>query len=221
MTLCISDIHLGSPVCQAELVLKILEGETYDTLIICGDLLDSYNIHRLCKGQWRVLSLLRKLSKNKKCIFIKGNHDRDLDTVSALLGFDFKDEHIEVIGGRRFYFVHGDRWDYVIRLRPLLTEVAAAIYYFLQKIDKKQKTTRKLKKLIKTWRSSSERVMTRIAHHTKDIGCHAVVFGHTHMPDHVHIGGIECVNLGSQCDLPVGYAKIDNSGKIVLKFLDH
>ena len=35
-------------------------------------------------------------------IFIKGNHDKSLETVSALLGFDFKLEHIEKIGGKKF-----------------------------------------------------------------------------------------------------------------------
>ena len=70
MILALSDIHLGSPICQASLTLHLLENETYDTLIICGDLLDSYNIHRLCKRQWKVLSTLRKISKKKKCIFI-------------------------------------------------------------------------------------------------------------------------------------------------------
>ncbi|NDB84803.1 MAG: hypothetical protein EB127_19160 [Alphaproteobacteria bacterium] len=214
MILCLSDIHLGSPICQADLTLKLLEEEKYDKLIICGDLLDSYNIHRLCKKQWKVLSALRKISKKKECIFIKGNHDKGLDTISALLGFDFKEEHIEVIGSKKFYFVHGDRWDYIIQLRPLLTELASGIYYLLQKIDKKQKLTRKLKKSIKTWRSSAEKVMERIA-------CQVCVFGHTHMPEHTNVEGIECVNLGSQCDLPVTYCTIDNKGKVILRSLDY
>ena len=65
MILALSDIHLGSPICQAELTLEILKQDNYDTLILCGDLLDSYNIHRLCKKQWKVLSELRKISKKK------------------------------------------------------------------------------------------------------------------------------------------------------------
>ena len=217
MILVISDIHLGSPICQAELTLKVLEESEYDKLIICGDILDSYNIHRLCKKQWKVLSALRKISKTKECIFIKGNHDQHLETISALLGFDFKLEHIEIINSKKFYFVHGDRWDYLIQLKPYLAEIGAAIYYFLQKIDKKQIYTRKLKKAIKTWRSSADRVMQRIAHHGKDLGCNVVVFGHTHMPEYKIIEGIECVNLGSQCDLPVTYAIINSAGYIRLQ----
>jgi len=221
MILCISDIHLGSPICQAELTLKLLEETEYNKLIICGDVLDSYNIHRLCKKQWKVLSALRKISKKKECIFIKGNHDKGLDMISALLGFDFKEEHIEVIGGRKFYFVHGDRWDYIIQLRPFLTEIAGGIYYILQKIDKKQKLTRKLKKMIKTWRSSAEKVMERVAYHAQGLKCDVAVFGHTHMPEHTNINGIECINLGSQCDLPISYCLIDDESNVKLKHLDH
>lgn len=220
MILCLSDIHLGSPICQADLTLKILEETQYDKLIICGDILDSYNIHRLCKKQWKVLSALRKISKTKECIFIKGNHDKSLDTISALLGFDFKLEHIEAIDGKKFYFVHGDRWDYIIQLRPFLTEIASGLYYFLQKIDKTQKFTRKLKKKIKTWRSSADKVMERIANHGKFLDCDVVVFGHTHIPEHKKVNGIDCVNLGSQCDLPVTYCTISNKGSITLKSLD-
>jgi predicted phosphodiesterase len=38
MILVISDIHLGSPICQAELTLKVLEESEYDKLIICGNI---------------------------------------------------------------------------------------------------------------------------------------------------------------------------------------
>lgn len=220
MILVLSDIHLGSPVCQADLTLQILEEEKYDTLIICGDLLDSYHIHRLCKKQWKVLSTLRKISKNKECIFIKGNHDKDLEMISTLLGLDFKEEHVITIGGRRILFVHGDKWDIFIKTKPLLTELAGAVYYVLQKIDKKQKYTRKIKKKIKTWHDAAHDLTLKIAQYCYSGKYEAVCFGHTHVPKQELIGGIECVNLGSQCDLPITYAIIDKQGKISLKSLD-
>ena len=220
MILAISDLHLGSPVCQAELTLKLLEDIDYDTLIICGDLLDSYNIHRLCKQQWKVLSALRKISKHKECIFIKGNHDQHLETISALLGFDFVDEYVKEINSKKILFVHGDRWDYFIKAKPFITNVAAAIYYFLQKLDKKQTLTRKLKKKIKTWHGSADAIMDRVSNHCYDKGYNAVCFGHTHIPGKKIMNGVECVNLGSQCDLPVTYALIDSRGNIILKSKD-
>jgi len=149
MILVISDIHLGAPVCQAELTLKLLEEEEYDTLIICGDLLDSYHLHRLCKKQWKVLSTLRKISKNKECIFIKGNHDQHIETITALLGFEFYEEFIKTIGDKKILFVHGDRWDHFVMAKPILTSIASFFYHLLQLFDSKQKLSRKLKRILK------------------------------------------------------------------------
>ena len=221
MILALSDIHLGSPICQADLTLEILEKEKYDKLIICGDLLDSYHIHRLCKKQWKILSALRKISKHKQCVFIKGNHDKDLEMISTLMGLDFKEEHEVKINGKKILFVHGDRWDIFIATKPVLTELASAVYYVLQKIDKKQKYTRKLKQKVKTWHDAAHDLTIKVAQYCYDGKYDAVCFGHTHVPKHEHIGGIECVNLGSQCDLPITYAIIDNEGKIQLKLKDN
>ena len=221
MILCLSDIHLGSPICQADLTLQILEEEKYDKLIICGDLLDSYHIHRLCKKQWKILSTLRKITKNKQCIFIKGNHDKDLEMISSLMGLDFKEEYDVTINNKRILFVHGDKWDIFIATKPVLTELAGAVYYVLQKIDKKQKYTRKLKQKVKTWHDAAHSLTIKIAQYCYNGKYDAVCFGHTHVPKHEHIGGIECVNLGSQCDLPITYAIIDNEGKIELKSKDN
>jgi len=221
MILCLSDIHLGSPICQADLTLEILEKEKYDKLIICGDLLDSYHIHRLCKKQWKILSTLRKISKNKQCIFIKGNHDKDLEMISSLMGLDFKEEYDVTINNKKILFVHGDKWDIFIATKPVLTELASAVYYVFQKIDKKQKYTRKLKQKVKTWHDAAHNLTIKIAQYCYNGKYDAVCFGHTHVPKHEHIGGIECVNLGSQCDLPITYAIIDNTGKIQLKSKDN
>ena len=221
MILALSDIHLGSPICQADLTLEILEKEKYDKLIICGDLLDSYHIHRLCKKQWKILSALRKISKHKQCVFIKGNHDKDLEMISTLMGLDFKEEHEVKINGKKILFVHGDRWDIFIATKPVLTELASAVYYVLQKIDKKQKYTRKLKQKVKTWHDAAHDLTIKVAQYCYDGKYDAVCFGHTHVPKHEHIGGIECVNLGSQCDLPITYAIIDSTGKIELKSKDN
>jgi predicted phosphodiesterase len=221
MILVISDIHLGAPVCQAELTLKLLEEEEYDTLIICGDLLDSYHLHRLCKKQWKVLSTLRKISKNKECIFIKGNHDQHIETITALLGFEFYEEFIKTIGDKKILFVHGDRWDHFVMAKPILTSIASFFYHLLQLFDSKQKLSRKLKRIIKTWHNSADTLMERISKYCVEHKYNAVCFGHSHIPKKHFYHGIECVNLGSQCDLPVTYAVIDHIGNIILKNKDY
>jgi predicted phosphodiesterase len=101
-----------------------------------------------------------------------------------------------------------------------LTEAASAVYYLLQKIDKKQKWTRKLKRATKTWHDAAHELTIKVAQYCYNGKYDAVCFGHTHVPKHEMIGGIECVNLGSQCDLPITYAVIDDEGIIKIKERD-
>ena len=108
-------------------------------------------------------------------------------------------------------------FDFFITSKPFLTELASGIYYVLQKIDKKQKLTRKLKTKIKTWHGAAHDLTVRIAQYCYNNKYDAVCFGHTHVPKQYYVGGIECVNLGSQCDLPITYAIIDSNGTITLK----
>jgi len=217
MILAISDIHLGSPISQVELTLEILKEEEYDTLIICGDLLDSYNLHRLSKKHWQLLSMLRKISKHKKCIFVCGNHDRDVETITTLLGFEFVDNYVETVNHKVILFTHGHGWDTVIKDHAILTEIASGAYYVLQKVDRKQWLTRRLKKWVKTWHDAADHLMKNVADFCGKNQYDAVCFGHSHIAKIEIIDGIECVNIGSQCDLPVTYAIIDDGGKIHLK----
>jgi len=218
--LVLSDIHLGSPICQAELVIAALHKNDYDKLIINGDLLDSYNLHRLCKSQWKVLSELRKISKKKSCIFISGNHDKHCGIISVLLGFDFVQDHTEVINGKKIHFVHGDCFDSFIKSQPMITELASGVYYFLQKLDKKQIYTRKLKKLIKSWNNAAESLAKKACEWAYKMKYDALILGHTHIAKHTKIGEVEYLNLGSQCELPITYALIDDLGNIELQYLE-
>jgi len=218
--LVLSDLHLGSPICQAELIVKTLHDYEYDKLIINGDLLDSYHLHRLCKKQWKVLSELRKISKDKECIFITGNHEGHCEIISTLLGFNFVKEHTEKIGDKSIHFTHGDMFDSFIQNQPIITELASGVYFYLQKIDKKQKYTRKIKKMIKTWKNASDVLAKKACKWANQLEYDTIILGHTHIAHHEIIDNVEYVNLGSQCDLPVTHALIDCSGIISLKYLE-
>ncbi|MBK6766704.1 MAG: hypothetical protein IPG71_10420 [bacterium] len=45
--LVISDLHLGSPNCNADGILDKLKNSRFDTLVINGDTYDNPNLHRL------------------------------------------------------------------------------------------------------------------------------------------------------------------------------
>ena len=78
-TLWISDLHLGTPGCQASALLDFLKHTECETLYLVGDIIDGWQLRR----QWYwpqshndvVQKLLRKARKGTRVIFIPGNHD--------------------------------------------------------------------------------------------------------------------------------------------------
>ena len=71
----ISDIHLGSSVCESKRLYAFLESVYIHTnkLIINGDFFDNLDFRRLKKNHWKILSLLRKMSKYIEIVWIRGN----------------------------------------------------------------------------------------------------------------------------------------------------
>ena len=75
----ISDLHLGTPGCQAHALLDFLRDVHCDTLYLVGDIIDGWQLRR--SWYWPqahndvVQKLLRKARKGTRVIFVPGNHD--------------------------------------------------------------------------------------------------------------------------------------------------
>ena len=75
----ISDLHLGTPGCQAEALLDFLRSTECETLFLVGDIVDGWQLRR--SWYWPqahndvVQKLLRKARKGTRVIFVPGNHD--------------------------------------------------------------------------------------------------------------------------------------------------
>ena len=75
----ISDLHLGTPGCQAEALIEFLKSHTSNHLYLIGDIIDGWQLKR--KWYWPqahndvVQKLLRKARKGCHVVFIPGNHD--------------------------------------------------------------------------------------------------------------------------------------------------
>ena len=75
----ISDVHLGTRGCQAELLLDFIRHLSCDRLYLVGDILDGWKL----KGGWWwpqahndvVQKILRLARKGVTVIYIPGNHD--------------------------------------------------------------------------------------------------------------------------------------------------
>jgi metallophosphoesterase superfamily enzyme len=56
-TIIISDIHLGSPLCQAKELSEFLQQIRIKQLILAGDIFDDLKFNRLQHWHWEVLAL--------------------------------------------------------------------------------------------------------------------------------------------------------------------
>ncbi|MGH6638709.1 MAG: UDP-2,3-diacylglucosamine diphosphatase, partial [Polaromonas sp.] len=78
-TIFISDLHLGTPGCQAAALLDFLKAHPSDNLYLVGDIVDGWQLRR--KWYWPqshndvVQKLLRRARKGCRIIYVPGNHD--------------------------------------------------------------------------------------------------------------------------------------------------
>lgn len=118
----ISDVHLGTRTCQAEMLVDFLREHDADTIYLVGDIVDFWRIKR--RAVWPqahndvLQKILRKVRKGARVVFIPGNHD---DGLRAYCGTQFGGIEIvrdcihETADGRRYLIMHGDEYDVVAR----------------------------------------------------------------------------------------------------------
>jgi len=134
-TLFISDTHLGTPGCKAELLADFLRHNEADTLYLVGDIIDGWRIRR--SWYWNdahnqvIQEILRKARKGTRVVYVPGNHDEALrDYVGVdLAGVEVINEDIHTAAdGRRYLVLHGDQFDGVVRYAKWLAHVGDWAY---------------------------------------------------------------------------------------------
>ena len=118
----LSDIHLGTRDCQAELLIDFMRLHEAETIYLVGDIVDGWRMRR--SWFWSqahndvVQKLLRKARKGARLVYITGNHDEFLrDYLGTHFGgVEVMDRCLhEAADGRRFLVIHGDQFDVVVR----------------------------------------------------------------------------------------------------------
>jgi len=142
-TVWISDVHLGTPGCQAHALLDFLKRVDCDTLYLVGDIIDGWQLQR--SWYWPqahndvVQKLLRKARKGTRVIFIPGNHDefgrKFLD--HSFGGIEVAEEWIHTTAdGKRLWITHGDLYDGVIQCARWLALLGDSLYEFTLKLNR-------------------------------------------------------------------------------------
>jgi UDP-2,3-diacylglucosamine pyrophosphatase LpxH len=129
----LSDVHLGSRACRADLLLGFLSSVRCDVLYLVGDIIDLESMKRSVHwppSHTEVLRLiLEKSQSGTRIVYVPGNHD---DELRAFCGRRFGNieiarRHIHTTkSGRRLLVLHGDEFDNVIKCGAVVKALGAA-----------------------------------------------------------------------------------------------
>ena len=214
-TIFISDLHLGTPGCQAEALLEFLKSHPSDYLYLVGDIVDGWQLRR--KWFWPqahndvVQKLLRRARKGSRVVYIPGNHD---EFARAFIGHQFGgvdvvEESIHTTAdGRSLWITHGDYFDGVIQCAKWLAYLGDNMYEFTLKLNRHLNHLRKyfgmpywslsayLKSRVKTALAYVTDFEVAVAKEAKRRGHHGVVCGHIHQAEIRNINGVLYCNDG-------------------------
>jgi UDP-2,3-diacylglucosamine pyrophosphatase LpxH len=142
-TIWISDLHIGSTQCQADVLLDFLKHNDSEKLYLVGDIIDFWALSK--KMYWPkdhntiIQKMLRKARQGTQIIYIPGNHDenvRDYDNyVFGDVVVKNSDIHTTALG-KNFLVVHGDEYDMVARNHQWLAKVGSVGYDWLIEINR-------------------------------------------------------------------------------------
>ena len=134
-TVFISDVHLGTKMSQANLLLEFLKSFECEKLYLVGDIIDGWSLGR--SFYWPqdhndvIQKFLRRARKNTRVIYIPGNHDEFLRAFGEHQFGNVEllrnDTHIGV-DGKKYIVMHGDEFDAVINNIKWLSHLGAWAY---------------------------------------------------------------------------------------------
>ena len=126
-TIFLSDIHLGTRGCQAELLLDFLKKNECDNLYLVGDIVDGWRLKRW--WYWPqahndvVQKIMRKARKGTNVVYIPGNHDEAARQYCQLTFGDVRVEeeaiHVQP-DGKKLLVIHGDQFDGIVAGSPAM-----------------------------------------------------------------------------------------------------
>jgi len=214
-TVFISDTHLGTAGCNAEMLLDFLKSIECDTLFLVGDIVDGWQLRKGWYWPPRhndvVRCVLKAAKHGTRVIYVPGNHDEVFRDYVGLHfgGVELLHEAIHVTAdGRRLLIIHGDEFDGVVLYAKWLAFLGDHAYTLLLKLNRVFNVARRmlglpywslsayLKKRVKNAVSYVSSFEQAVAHAAFERGADGVVCGHIHSAEVRQFGEVTYYNDG-------------------------
>jgi UDP-2,3-diacylglucosamine pyrophosphatase LpxH len=135
-TIWISDVHLGTRGCNAEMLIDFLDHVDSETMYLVGDIIDGWRLKK--KLYWPdahndiVWRILKRAKRGTRIVYIPGNHDEMFRQFAGLQfgGVEVRRQAMhETADGRRLLVLHGDEFDAIMLSHRWLAYLGDVAYH--------------------------------------------------------------------------------------------
>lgn len=149
-TIWISDVHLGTKGCNADMLIDFLDRTDSDTMYLVGDIIDGWRLKK--KFYWPsthndiVWRVMKRAKRGTRIVYIPGNHD---EMFRQFTGLNFGGVEIrraafhDTADGRRLMVLHGDEFDAVMLSQRWLAFVGDWAYHAAMQLNTLVNSVRK------------------------------------------------------------------------------
>lgn len=214
-TIWISDIHLGTKGCNAQMLIDFLDSVDSETMYLVGDIIDGWRLKK--RFYWPaahndiVWRILKRAKRGTRIVYIPGNHDEMFRQFTGLNfgGVEIRRKAIhETADGRKLLVLHGDEFDTIMLAHRWLAFVGDAAYEALMRLNELVNAVRSrlglsywsLSKMAKHKVKNAVEFISKfeevVAHEAGVRGVDGVVCGHIHTAEIRDIAGVTYYNDG-------------------------
>jgi UDP-2,3-diacylglucosamine pyrophosphatase LpxH len=207
-----SDLHLGMKDSSPKKILEFLDSIHTDLLILNGDIIDMDALKRGSKWKnkhTKVIMKLLDMSRDIDIIYLRGNHDSDLEDVYGYKfgNIKFMDEYIYNHDDKKMLIFHGDKIDVTVKYK-FLSQIGSIGYDLALRLNTLYNEYRMrtgkpyysiskwIKKNVKNAISFVNDFEINACEYAKSKKCDSVICGHIHIPVIKKIDGIDYYNSG-------------------------
>ena len=213
----ISDVHLGTKGCQAEVLDDFLRNNDSEKLYLVGDIIDGWKLQKRIYWPQEHSNVIRKIigkaRKGTKVFYIPGNHD---EILRKWLDMDLRFGRIRIVenkvhkgaDGKEYFVVHGDAFDGITRLAPWVAWLGDSAYEVSQNLNRWYNQIRKklgmrywsfskfLKHNVKKAVDFIFKFEQNVSEYCEKQAYAGAITGHIHTPEIKKVNGVVYMNCG-------------------------